>query len=189
MDHLTEGWNEEAARSVVGTFHDLPLHGDRTIVYKSETKKGATFEGFTQEAGNVSLRNRETKHTVKGERAEEYERVGFYKVRKDGYKGAEVAMIIFWHFWKSDSSTRGSGTPKSHFGVEYFTETLEPYALIRFDWIETAPSLGSMVRTFFLTLPFRLKNFLGGYRSVINSSNYKTCGKVLYGISRMGHSV
>jgi len=183
LDRLTEGWDKEAAQSVVTAFHDLPLPSSRTVIHKAEM-----LEGFTQEAGNVSPRDREVKHTTKGENAEEYKRVGFYKIKRTGREGAEVAMVTFCHFWKADFSTGGPEVPEPYFGVEYFTETLEPYALVVFETIEEEPPLLFKVSSMLRDLRVHFFAALKGRTVKISSVFYKSCGRTLYGISRMGHS-
>lgn len=127
---LTERWDESAAQAVVNTFHTQPVVSNHVRITR-ETKNNASTTGHTNEAGNITVFNEETKETVSGE--ENVARIGYYKVRRLSWKTG-VSFILWGHFWASDPITESFDkalAPK--FSIEYDEETLTPQALVRWD--------------------------------------------------------
>ncbi len=132
LTHLTNAWDEPAAQAVVDTFHTLPVT-NKVVKIRTKIKQGASMTGHTDEVGNVTIKDQEVKQTIKGEKREDFARVGYYKIK---HERSGNAFLITWHnFWASDPTTMSSTkTPLPLFGVAYETTNLTPLALIRWDF-------------------------------------------------------
>jgi len=140
---LTERWDEDAARAIVNSFHQLPLSDRRSVEY-SVSKNNNLTTGHTNEAGNITIKEGggiKYKTYLK----ESVARIGQYKVRRIKFKNAVV--IVWTHFWTSSLGTRDQSKPPSPvFGIEYQEETLELNALIRWDFRRESLPLLDMIR-------------------------------------------
>ncbi len=186
MLRLSKEWDTESAHKVVRAFHNLPaIKLPHVVNISAETKTdiGSIISGHTNEAGNVTIKDDKpkTKITVKGEKEEEYARVGVFKIKRFGHTKTNVAEIQFWYFWASDPETMSEDVSQPTFLIEYDPNNLEPYALTRHeweDWVEEPPSILDHVKIFFL--------YLIGLDAEVHHRSRESRTVPMYGTSKLG---
>jgi hypothetical protein len=155
LQKLTERWDTDAARAIVAAFNELRPTRSNKIKIKRTTTQGNVTTGHTGEAGDVSIADRDRMVVrVEGERPEEYERIGKFKIKRQEYPQNNCAIISFQHFWASNIYTLGTEAPPEIYGLEYDLESEEPYALMVLNWKEgELPSI-IKIRDYFNRLIF-----------------------------------
>lgn len=122
IEKLIEGWDEEAAKTIIKYGHTLPKE-KYTAEVKLRGRDQSTVTGHTQEAGNVSIDTKTVEDRVVTF-GEKKERVGYYKLFKDFVDG----RLSFHHYWASDSTTESSDPENKPtvYTLGYDTKTLSP---------------------------------------------------------------
>lgn len=181
---LTEGWDKQTAKVVVDSFHHLPVPpSNRRVVRITSIKDDAPVSGYTKEMGDVSTSHREIKDTIHGEKEEEQERVGQFKVSRYEPDDKEFSLILFRHFWEADVATRGLGEPNPVYAIEYHADTLEPYALLVLEWVETERDMRSLPERLSSWL-HDIRRFLQGYQKS-DEISWHTVPRIVYGESKV----
>lgn len=135
LTKLTQGYDETSALAIIDAFHKLPISGNKIVIKKKMTED-TSFTGYTNEVGDTTIPNKDTKEVVIGEKSEEVVRVGHYKVKQRVVNDDESFIINWHHFWASDINTMNiDNAPPPIFGIEYLKEGLKPIALIRWDFV------------------------------------------------------
>lgn len=179
---LTERWDEDATQAVVSSFcHLSPASNKKSgMSYKNNN---APMSGYTDELGDVTIHDKDVKTFTTGEKPEQIARCGYFKVERRDRKKENFAFIEWHHFWKSDITTRNpEDPPPTKYGIEYDKETLQPHALIRWDYVEEDPPLLVKIKVLVKRTLFTL---LFGNQSEYWFHLYVGKPQVIYGESRI----
>ncbi|MEK9154864.1 MAG: hypothetical protein AAB596_02245 [Patescibacteria group bacterium] len=121
--------NGEAAQILIAFSCKLPITGKIIrIEYLRTTKNDIDVTGYTQEAGNISVKDNHKK-TREWSYGAEKERIGKYKLWKP-----KEGILWFHNFWKSDIATQESdGRMPDHYCLVYDegTRKLKYFAIER----------------------------------------------------------
>lgn len=168
LTKLTEEWNEDAAQAVINAFYKLPK-GSKCVSKNVYYNTGASAEGHTTEAGNVTVGGSETVITEKGENPGAVARVGHYKIRRHICEHGNP-MIIWENFWKADYITRSIGQPPNPlFVLHYMLNSHEPLALTRYDYVRIDPEWYKLL---FFNFKQRIVSFIKSLRGISRKYYY-----------------
>jgi hypothetical protein len=186
LTNLMGGWDEHTAVAVIDSFHELPLAKSRTRIEK-KTRNDASVTGHTDEAGNVTIPDKEIKETIVGESEEEVARVGHYKVKRMAINNGQSFAITWHHFWASDITTMNlDKAPSPMFGVEYVKDELKPIALVRWDFVVETGTAYYTWRDYVAYLKAFVSNFLLlGQIPEMHARTWIAHPTVLFGQSKM----
>lgn len=126
LDRLTEGWDEEGAQKVIAAFRATPASGKYELNLTRRKKSGGNVTGYTEEHGDVSIRDDQPQVSRKtlGQKEENLRRVGQYKIKR--VECGSFSVLIFNPFFKSDLSTASPKDLFVSFQLYYLNSTLEP---------------------------------------------------------------
>lgn len=185
LTKLIEGYDEASALAIVSTFHELPISKDE-IEFESHVKEDASSTGYTNEAGNINIPNREVKEIFIGEKKEEFVRVGHYKVKRGIAVEGKSDVITWYHFWASDINTMNDDAPPSIFGIEYVKEGMKPVALLRWDFtLDESRSRLTLYEWFNTTVLAALRLFFFNERYEFIKRFWVANPTILFGQSKM----
>lgn len=145
LTKLTQGWDQEAAATIVQLYDILPTCKSKKGTHYVFEKNDRSITGHTEEIGNVSIGSKRTEHFIEGEKKEEIERVGQFKLWKTESNDKKHSFIEFEHFWGAEASTRADSPPNPQYSIAYKKDPLEPMMLLGIDWIEKKSAYGAAV--------------------------------------------
>ncbi len=126
LDTLVSGEGDinNALRVVIQFGSSLPLKGKFSAEIRFPWRAGDKnnlFSGFTQEQGNITIKDSKDEEEYKKYSYIHKERIGYYKIYHT------EGSIIFHHFWKSDITTQPIDSSKpDKFRIRYRRENLSP---------------------------------------------------------------
>ncbi|MDP3954216.1 MAG: hypothetical protein Q8Q06_02255 [bacterium] len=130
LENLTFCWDKEIAAEIVRIFHRLPFSGKVQLSF-GHKKPSRPFSGFTQEHGDVTIKdNDKLKVKTFGENEEDFERVGNFKIKKKR-RGRVASGILFFPFAQSDIATQSFNESRIEYEIDFINSTLEPFAFFK----------------------------------------------------------
>jgi hypothetical protein len=145
----------EALQAIVDEISKIPDSNNKGLYLRQSClsmKSGEKVQGYTNEAGTVSMDT--------GENTEYAENVqGFTEARAGHYKFYRLKTTIYFrHFWKSDITTSADLSDIREYYITYSQETNKP---IEFGYLGEREIFMSLVfvLSLFCTLIYKIKSF------------------------------